>query len=209
MSPIRANLTRSLIAIRRGPVLKRIRAMAKSAKKKLAKSTSKTKPVAKKAPKAKLKAKVKPVAPKKALAKKPVKPTKEAKPAKAQTDPKKVSGKSPVPEKKQVVLGPLVPGRLGEKRHCLKCATKFYDFERTPITCPKCFSEFEAEDFEPKIVLKSDSKKARQVQKEEETERELVVSDSGEDFESLEDLNDDDSAVVGIGPDKDTDESFD
>ena len=56
--------------------------------------------------------------------------------------------------------------------------------------------------------MKSDSKKARAVEKEEEPERELVVSESSE-FESLEDLNDDDSAVVGIGPDKDSDESFD
>ena len=60
----------------------------------------------------------------------------------------------------------------------------------------------------PKISLKSDSKKSRPVEKEEEAETEVVVSDSSE-FESLEDLNDDDSAMVGIGPDKDSDESFD
>ena len=109
---------------------------------------------------------------------------------------------------KRPILGPIEPGRLGQKRNCLECGTKFYDFERLPITCPKCFSEFEPQDFEPKINLKSDSKKARAVEKEEEPERELVVSESSE-FESLEDLNDDDSAVVGIGPDKDSDESFD
>lgn len=118
------------------------------------------------------------------------------------------SDKSAAPAKRPI-LGPITPGRLGEKRECLKCHTKFYDFERNPITCPKCYSEFGPEDFETKIVLKSDSKKARAVEKEEEPERELVVSDAGEDFESLEDLSDDESAVVGIGPDKESDESFD
>lgn len=113
------------------------------------------------------------------------------------------------PAQKRPPLGPIEPGRLGQKRHCLKCGIKFYDFERLPITCPKCFSEFDPEDFEPKISLKSDSKKSRPVAKEEEAETEIVVSDSGEDFESLEDLSDDDSAVVGIETGKDSDESFD
>jgi len=113
------------------------------------------------------------------------------------------------PPQKRPPLGPIEPGRLGQKRPCLKCGIKFYDFERLPITCPKCFSEFDPEDFEPKISLKSDSKKSRPVEKEEESETEIVVSDSGEDFESLEDLSDDDSAVVGIETGKDSDESFD
>lgn len=113
------------------------------------------------------------------------------------------------PPQKRVPLGPIEPGRLGQKRHCLECGTKFYDFERLPITCPKCFSEFDPEDFEPKISLKSDSKKSRPVEKEEEPETEIVASESGEDFESLEDLSDDDSAVVGIETGKDSDESFD
>ncbi|NBT57901.1 hypothetical protein EBT16_03860, partial [bacterium] len=153
--------------------------------------------------------------------KKPVKESKKAVPVKKETKPGSApSSKKPAPAKKEsaplktaapkrLPLGPIEPGRLGQKRNCLKCETKFYDFERMPITCPKCFSEFEPSDFEPKISLKSEGKKARPVEKEEEPERELVVSDSGDDFESLEDLNDDDSAVVGIGPDKDSDESFD
>lgn len=187
--------------------------MAKAAKKK-------QKAVAKKATKTQTKKpasapKKKPTPAKKVVVKSPTKtktklnlaPKKTEKPAKKELKGAKLSEKAEAP-KKPVALGPMTPGRLGEKRHCPSCSTKFYDFERLPITCPKCFSEFEPEDFETKIVLKSDPKK-RPVEKEEEPERELVVSDSGEDFESLEDLSDDDSAVVGIGPDKDTDESFD
>lgn len=192
------------------------------AKAKVKKAAKKTKKAAVKKPLAKAKAKAK-------LQAKPAGKTK-----KVTTEPKKVvdlekkankvsvgpTSKKGTPAQKETttsksnsqkrpVLGPIEPGRLGQKRNCLECGTKFYDFERLPITCPKCFSEFEPADFEPKISLKSDSKKARVVEKEEEPERELVVSESSDDFESLEDLSDDDSAVVGIGPDKDSDESFD
>lgn len=193
--------------------------MAKAKSKKPAKKKKVTAPK-KAAPKAKGKQKAKPpIKAKKPSATKDLKKkTVEKKESKAQASAssskkqaahsKEPTGaKSPAP--KRPALGPIEPGRLGQKRNCPECETKFYDFERLPITCPKCFSEFQPADFEPKISLKSDSKKARAVEKEEEPERELVVSDSGEDFESLEELSDDESAVVGIGPDKDSDESFD
>lgn len=199
--------------------------MAKAAKKKVPSKKKSGSGASKKPAKAHAKTKAKPekklvakakkaaVEIAKKLAAKAVKPSKKAapekKPAKSATPAKPIKeAKSASAPAKPVQLGPIVPGRLGQKRGCLKCGVKFYDFERNPITCPKCFSEFDPEDFEPKISLKSDSKKSRPVEKEEEPETEVVVSDSSE-FESLEDLNDDDSAMVGIGPDKDSDESFD
>ena len=33
---------------------------------------------------------------------------------------------------------------LGAKRQCQNCGTKFFDFNRDPITCPKCGTVFEA-----------------------------------------------------------------
>ena len=38
----------------------------------------------------------------------------------------------------------------GTKRLCQSCATKFYDFARTPILCPKCEAKFD-----PEPLLKS------------------------------------------------------
>ena len=39
---------------------------------------------------------------------------------------------------------------LGVKRRCVSCGTKFYDFLKSPITCPKCGTEFD-----PEQLLKS------------------------------------------------------
>ncbi len=38
----------------------------------------------------------------------------------------------------------------GVKRVCQSCAAKFYDLNRSPITCPKC-----AATFDPEALLKS------------------------------------------------------
>ncbi len=38
----------------------------------------------------------------------------------------------------------------GVKRVCQSCAAKFYDLNRSPITCPKC-----AASFDPEALLKS------------------------------------------------------
>ena len=38
----------------------------------------------------------------------------------------------------------------GKKRLCLACNTKYYDFNKSPIICPSCGSEFD-----PDIYLKS------------------------------------------------------
>ena len=33
---------------------------------------------------------------------------------------------------------------LGAKRQCLNCGTKFFDFSKDPILCPKCGTVFQA-----------------------------------------------------------------
>jgi len=35
-----------------------------------------------------------------------------------------------------------VPDKKGLKRVCAGCQTKFYDFNKSPIICPKCKNEF-------------------------------------------------------------------
>ena len=66
----------------------------------------------------------------------------------------------------------------GIKRVCPSCSIKYYDFNKTPIICPKC--EFE---FDPDLLLKS--RKGRSIATK--TEVNEVSSDVKKEEETLED----------------------
>jgi uncharacterized protein (TIGR02300 family) len=40
----------------------------------------------------------------------------------------------------------MVSAELGQKRRCFSCGMKFYDFNKSSITCPECGSEFDPEN---------------------------------------------------------------
>ena len=77
--------------------------------------------------------------------------------------------------------------KWGIKRVCPSCSIKYYDFNKTPIVCPKCKFEFD-----PDLLLKSrkgrsiaakseDDKVSSDVKKEEETLQEDLSSLENED----------------------------
>ena len=66
----------------------------------------------------------------------------------------------------------------GIKRFCPSCGTKYYDFNKNPIICPKC--EFE---FDPDLLLKS--RKGRSIATK--TEEPQVSSDAKKEDKTLED----------------------
>ena len=66
----------------------------------------------------------------------------------------------------------------GIKRVCPSCTIKYYDFNKSPIICPKC--EFE---FDPDLLLKS--RKGRSIATK--TEVNEVSSDVKKEEETLED----------------------
>ena len=66
----------------------------------------------------------------------------------------------------------------GIKRVCPSCSTKYYDFNKNPIICPKC--EFE---FDPDLLLKS--RKGRSIATK--TEDNTVVNDIEKEKEIIED----------------------
>ena len=66
----------------------------------------------------------------------------------------------------------------GIKRVCPSCSIKYYDFNKSPIICPKC--EFE---FDPDLLLKS--RKGRSIATK--TEVNEVSSDVKQEEETLED----------------------
>ncbi len=103
----------------------------------------------------------------------------------------------------------------GTKRVCVSCATKFYDFARSPIVCPKCGSQFDPEiqlksrRSRPAAVkpIKAVRKPPKRVSKDDDDDD----SDSEEDIDlgdDLEDIEDDadEDAVLDDGSDLDTDD---
>ena len=62
---------------------------------------------------------------------------------------------------------------IGRKRRCVSCGIKFYDFDKTPVTCPACGAEFD-----PEVLLKSRrGRAAAKVDEAKVPEKEQDVSD--------------------------------
>ena len=75
----------------------------------------------------------------------------------------------------------------GKKRICLACNTKYYDFNKSPIICPSCGSEFD-----PDIYLKS--RKGKNLSAKVVSEKKQNMS---EDMSNIDDIETDtDDEVV-------------
>ena len=95
---------------------------------------------------------------------------------------------------------------LGIKRACLSCGMKFYDFNRTPIICPGCSTEFSLENLltsrKGRSALKSTVSKA-QAKKSED------VEDQDENVHDDDDENAEQNAGIGEEDNLDYDEEDD
>ena len=69
----------------------------------------------------------------------------------------------------------------GKKRICLACNTKYYDFNKSPIICPSCGSEFD-----PDIYLKT--RKGKNLSAKVVSEKKQNMSD---DMTNLDDIDTD------------------
>lgn len=122
----------------------------------------------------------------------------------------------------------MAKAELGLKRACLSCGMRFYDFNRTPIICPGCQTEFDPEAVirsrRGRAVAKDSPKGTKQAEKpvmddavemdedngKVEDQAEAETEDGGEAMEFGEsDINvsDDDSAGL-IGNDLDEEEEI-
>jgi len=57
--------------------------------------------------------------------------------------PKHPSGLQKLTERAQRGFEPMTKPELGTKRLCANCSARYYDLNKTPITCPKCGAPFE------------------------------------------------------------------
>jgi uncharacterized protein (TIGR02300 family) len=98
--------------------------------------------------------------------------------------------------------------KLGTKRTCPSCSTKFYDFERHPIVCPKCHGKVEETATAP--ILKSAPEKKEKPTKVGPEAILLQDDDTSPEesdiFDSADDLGGDDDVVDDIEVDDDEDD---
>jgi uncharacterized protein (TIGR02300 family) len=84
----------------------------------------------------------------------------------------------------------------GKKRICPACGLKYYDFNKSPITCPTCKVEFD-----PDLYLKS--RKGKSLSSKLGAENKVDTSDVEDiEVETPEEANDDDVIVEFIKEDK-------
>ena len=75
----------------------------------------------------------------------------------------------------------------GKKRICSACGLKYYDFNKSPITCPTC-----SVVFDPDLYLKS--RKGKILSSKVEAEKNVDVSDV-DDNETEESVTDEDTII--------------
>ena len=81
----------------------------------------------------------------------------------------------------------------GFKRICASCATRFYDFNKDPILCPKCGAEFTGV---VKIRTRRGKAVVDDVKAKPEEEDEVEKADGDDTTVSLSDVEDDENAAV-------------
>jgi|GEM_PF-1678804 len=128
-------------------------------------------------------------------------------PMKTQSKATKSVKKASVPTKH--ITTSSVPASLGEKRGCLKCSTKFYDFGKSHVQCPKCKTEFDINQLlkKPKLVSSPVKvAKTEPVRKAATDEADGFVTEEPtyDDFGELDD--DADVTEVDVTDDDDADE---
>lgn len=90
-----------------------------------------------------------------------------------------------------------MPDKKGLKRVCASCQTKFYDFNKSPIICPKCKAEFTG-------VVKIRTRRGRNVideakakaANEQDDETVEVAEEDDRTTVSLEEVEEDENKVA-------------
>jgi uncharacterized protein (TIGR02300 family) len=95
----------------------------------------------------------------------------------------------------------MVSAELGQKRRCFSCGMKFYDFNKSPITCPECGSEFD-----PENLLKS--RRSKSAVKAAIVEPDAATEDEDEDEDEIKNDEFDDSVDVADDDLPSDDEKF-
>jgi uncharacterized protein (TIGR02300 family) len=112
--------------------------------------------------------------------------------------------------------------KRGLKRICMACSTRFYDFNKRPVTCPSCSAEFTGDikvrarrarpllddDIAPKILA---DEPEIEVIKDDEAEEEVADAEtiSLDEAEELEVVEEEDEVEADLELDEDEDDDDD
>ena len=96
----------------------------------------------------------------------------------------------------------MVKSEWGKKRICPSCSLKYYDFNRSPITCPSCKAEFD-----PDLFLKS--RKVKNLTPKSEKESLINEEDNSVIVKTDSEQDDDDDELLSVVKDEDNDEDND
>ena len=98
------------------------------------------------------------------------------------------------------------PPNLGTKRACTKCSTKFYDFGKSDLQCPKCRHKLSPEELDANRIFMEAKKKPEKPQPKSTADEEETTVDAGDAFESVDELDADDDVDVTVDADDADDE---
>ena len=90
----------------------------------------------------------------------------------------------------------MAKAELGLKRTCLSCGMRYYDFNRTPIICPGCQTEFD-----PELVVRSRRGRAAVKVDPKASKTEVAVEEEA----TVEDNDSDAAAESGESGETDSD----
>ena len=94
----------------------------------------------------------------------------------------------------------------GVKRLCPSCATRFYDLQNDPMTCPSCGNTFDLDS-----LLNKKTPRAADKKETVDTDQTPVADDAEEEVVLVDDDDDDDDVEIGddLLDDDDDDDTVD
>ncbi|MDR0677583.1 MAG: TIGR02300 family protein [Holosporaceae bacterium] len=84
----------------------------------------------------------------------------------------------------------------GIKRVCLGCATRFYDFNKSPIICPNCNVVFDPDYLSKRKKTKHIQEKNENIDDIDDIMDEDPIEENGEDLDDLDETDGDISLEV-------------
>jgi uncharacterized protein (TIGR02300 family) len=81
----------------------------------------------------------------------------------------------------------------GSKHICQSCKTKYYDFLKSPITCPKCGTALDAGNSRKKVAAESNVVDIKATEEEVDDLDDVAEFPDEEELVHIDDSDDDDS----------------